>query len=280
MSRQILIVDDEINILNALERLLLEDDYRILRASSGADGLALLDQHPGVGVILADQRMPQMTGIDFLRQVKNRHPRIVRMILSGYSELQTLTEAINEGSIFKFVCKPWDDSQLLRLVGEAFDFHELTEHNRRLSESLIDSNRQLEQLNEELERRVDEKTRHLQLHIASLAMHQEAIEHLPLPLLGLDDSRSVVLENARARDSLIQCSHSALGLPVAQAIKPEYAALLPLIEQVMAAPGQTTTEQPAGDFRFHIHRLGNAIQSLGLLVMALPGSPHKEGLNP
>ncbi|MGB1061605.1 MAG: response regulator, partial [Ketobacter sp.] len=113
MERHILIVDDEPNILNTLQRLLEEEDYVVYRADCGQKGIDIIDANPQIGVVLSDQRMPNMTGTEFLKQIKLKHQNVVRMILSGYSELSTITNAINEGSIFKFLTKPWEDDLLL-----------------------------------------------------------------------------------------------------------------------------------------------------------------------
>ena len=157
MERHILIVDDEANILSALDRLLDEGGFVVHRASSGEEGLQVIDSNPQIGVILSDQRMPGMTGTEFLKAVKETRESVVRMILSGYSELNAITQAINEGSIFKFVSKPWDDFLLLNTVKEAFEYFELAEHNRHLTEELQSSNHQLAELNRNLERLVDER---------------------------------------------------------------------------------------------------------------------------
>ena len=115
----LLLVDDEPGILNALKRLLRREGYRILCAESGAQGLELLATHV-VQVIVSDQRMPAMTGTEFLSRVKDLYPDTVRLVLSGYSELNTLTDAINKGAIYRFLSKPWDDEKLKQEVLLAF----------------------------------------------------------------------------------------------------------------------------------------------------------------
>ena len=115
----LLLVDDETSILAALKRVLRHENYRILTATSGEEALSLLAQHE-VGVILTDQRMPGMNGIDLLARARTMHPRAVRMVLSGYTGLDSLTEAINRGEIFRFLTKPWNDSDLLDAIREAF----------------------------------------------------------------------------------------------------------------------------------------------------------------
>ncbi|MDH4392073.1 MAG: EAL domain-containing protein, partial [Aquabacterium sp.] len=110
-ARTLLLVDDEEGILSALKRLFRRDGYRILTAPSGADALELLATEP-VDVILSDQRMPGMTGVDFLRRTKALHPHTIRMTLSGFTDLQSIIDAVNEGAVYKFLTKPWDDARL------------------------------------------------------------------------------------------------------------------------------------------------------------------------
>jgi diguanylate cyclase (GGDEF)-like protein len=115
----LLLVDDEAGVLAALKRLLRRENYRVLTAESGEAALALLAEHE-VGVILTDQRMPGMSGTEFLARARAMHPRAVRMVLSGYTGLDSVTEAINRGEIFKFLTKPWDETELLDAIRAAF----------------------------------------------------------------------------------------------------------------------------------------------------------------
>ncbi|MFL9812767.1 EAL domain-containing protein [Stutzerimonas sp. VN223-3] len=115
----LLLLDDEENILRALARLLRRDGYRILIATRAQDAFELLAKHD-VQVIISDQRMPEMNGTEFLSRVKDLYPDTVRMVLSGYTDLKSVTNAINEGSIYKFLTKPWDDEQLKQHVAQAF----------------------------------------------------------------------------------------------------------------------------------------------------------------
>lgn len=115
----LLLVDDEAGILSSLSRLFRRENYHILVASGAEEALALLALHP-VGVILTDQRMPGMTGTELLARARKLYPKTVRMILSGYTGLDSLTEAINRGEIYKFLTKPWDDQDLLEAVRDGF----------------------------------------------------------------------------------------------------------------------------------------------------------------
>ena len=131
-QRTLLLVDDEPNVIASLRRLMRKDGYHILTASNGNEALTLLTKNQ-VDVIVSDQRMPGMTGVELLRRVKALCPDTVRIVLSGYTELQSVTDAINDGSVYRFLTKPWDDEQLRSFVNEAFNHRDLTNENRRLN---------------------------------------------------------------------------------------------------------------------------------------------------
>ena len=122
-QRVLLLVDDEANVLAALQRILRRDGYRVLATTSPQEALELLAVHP-VGVIVSDARMPDMPGVELLRRVKGLYPAVVRIMLSGYTELHAVTEAINEGSVYKFITKPWDDALLREHIQESFRRYE------------------------------------------------------------------------------------------------------------------------------------------------------------
>ncbi|HEB94065.1 MAG TPA: EAL domain-containing protein [Gammaproteobacteria bacterium] len=132
MERTLLLVDDEPNVTRALKRLLYPGGYQILSANSGAEGLTLLDQH-NVNVIISDQRMPDMTGVEFLSQVRERWPDTVRIVLSAYADFKAVTGAINDGAIYKFFTKPWDNGLMRANVREAFQHSELNWRNEQLT---------------------------------------------------------------------------------------------------------------------------------------------------
>jgi diguanylate cyclase (GGDEF)-like protein/PAS domain S-box-containing protein len=115
----LLLVDDEGGIRSALTRSLRQDGYRILSAASGEDALELLALH-AVQVIISDQRMPGMSGTEFLATVARLHPTTVRILLSGYTDLKVVTEGVNTGAVFQFITKPWDDDTLRQRVRDAF----------------------------------------------------------------------------------------------------------------------------------------------------------------
>ena len=121
--RTLLVVDDEPSILSAIRRVLRGQGYRVLTAASGHEGLELLASNE-VQVILSDQRMPQMSGTEFLGRVKLLHPDTVRLVISGYTQLDSIIDAVNQGSIYKFLTKPWEENQLREHLRDAFAYYE------------------------------------------------------------------------------------------------------------------------------------------------------------
>jgi EAL domain-containing protein (putative c-di-GMP-specific phosphodiesterase class I)/ActR/RegA family two-component response regulator len=121
-TRTLLLLDDEENVRHALIRLLRPDGYRVLAAANATEAFAILGRED-VQVVLADQRMPHVSGTEFLTRVKAMYPDTVRLILSGYTDLATVTEAINRGAIYKFLTKPWEPADLRAQIGDAFRTH-------------------------------------------------------------------------------------------------------------------------------------------------------------
>jgi response regulator RpfG family c-di-GMP phosphodiesterase len=197
MERTLLLVDDEENIVSALVRLLRRDGYRILRANSGMQGLELLAQNE-VGVIISDQRMPGMTGAEFLSQVKELYPDTVRIMLSGYTELNSVTDAINRGAIYKFLTKPWEDDLLRANVDEAFHRYELKMENARLNREIRETNEKLQRANLELEERMEKKSGEAMRSLNVLRVSQEVLEHLPVAVVGLGEDGMIAIANQMA----------------------------------------------------------------------------------
>jgi len=196
-ERTLLLVDDEENILSSLRRLLRREGYTILTATGGQAALELLATHP-VDVIISDQRMPGMTGVEFLRKAKDMHPDSVRLMLSGYSDLQSVTDAINEGAIYKFLSKPWDDAMLRANIEEAFRRKLLADENQRLSGELKEANEALARINAQLQEVLADQQRRLNMEEAALSITQEALAVAPQALIGIDPAGMIALANDAA----------------------------------------------------------------------------------
>lgn len=164
----LLIVDDEEQILNTLRRQ-FSCDYEVYTALDAEQAYAILRETP-IEVVISDQRMPDMPGSEFLRCVKDSYPDVVRLLLTGYADLQAVIDSVNEGSIYRYITKPWDPDDLASAVRMAFSRHELIARNRQLMDDLVEANRtlearvaertaELERANQQLLASIEEKNR-------------------------------------------------------------------------------------------------------------------------
>ena len=124
MTPTVLCVDDENSILDALERA-LKNYFKVLKCSHPQNALELLRMHPEIDVVLSDQRMPHLSGLEFLEQVRSQYPKLARALLSGQVELEEISEAINKGTVHKFLLKPWENDQLIVQMLEAYQLHNI-----------------------------------------------------------------------------------------------------------------------------------------------------------
>ncbi|MDX6692782.1 MAG: hypothetical protein QOF02_385 [Blastocatellia bacterium] len=130
MTYKIMVVDDEPANTRLLERL-FRGDYEVVIAGSGAEALRLLEQH-NVALIMTDQRMPDMTGLELLQKTAGLRPHMVRIIVTGYTDVQTLVEAINSGLVYKYVTKPWDNDELRLTISRAIEHYETNKSRHEL----------------------------------------------------------------------------------------------------------------------------------------------------
>jgi len=171
----ILLVDDEASILSSLKRLLRPLGYTLITAESGAEGLRLLDEHP-VDLIISDMRMPEMTGAQFLGKAKVKYPEIMRILLTGYSEITSLVSAINEGGIYHYLQKPWDEQNLILTIQRALEQHHLKKEAARLSEVIRKQNEELLTFNARLEKQVEARTEEIRQTVLFLENSQIEIK--------------------------------------------------------------------------------------------------------
>src|SRR6266511_2125773 len=123
MKYKIMIVDDELVNLRTLERL-FRRDYQVLTAQSGAEALTLLQQHD-VALLVSDQRMPEMTGIELMKNAVKLRPHMVKLLLTGYTDVGALIEAINSGLVYRYLTKPWNNDDLRITVSRALQHYEM-----------------------------------------------------------------------------------------------------------------------------------------------------------
>jgi response regulator RpfG family c-di-GMP phosphodiesterase len=163
----LLFVDDEAGILSALRRLFRPHGYRILTAEGGAEALELLGRET-VDLVISDMRMPNMSGAVFLREVRNRWPDVMRLLLTGHADMASTIDAINHGEIYRYISKPWNDDEIVHTVKEALERKRLERENARLAELTRRQNDELKELNAGLEQKVAERTAELNATLASL----------------------------------------------------------------------------------------------------------------
>jgi len=139
-QRKVLFVDDETNVLSAIRRAVIDEDYTAFFAGSASEALDIMEKHE-FSVIVTDMRMPVMDGLALLKIVKEKYPRTVRVVLSGYTQLSQMLATINQGEIFKFITKPWTTEQeLLPVISQAIDYYNLQVERDTLRENLAKKN--------------------------------------------------------------------------------------------------------------------------------------------
>jgi response regulator RpfG family c-di-GMP phosphodiesterase len=159
---EILFVDDEKNVLQSLRRLCIEGNYSVILANSGEEALEILKNNPNIGLIVSDQRMPAMTGSEFLEKAKEMLPDTVRILLTGYADINAVADAINKGGAYRYITKPWNDEELLQIIGDAVRRYSLIKENKRLQEIIKKQNEELKKWNSQLEYFVQEQTLEIQ----------------------------------------------------------------------------------------------------------------------
>jgi len=140
---KVLYVDDEENNLFSFKAT-FRLKYDVITAISAADAIKILDEQPDIAIIITDQRMPNMTGVEFLHSIKENHPLPMRILLTGYTDINALIEAVNLGKIHYYLSKPWSEEELDKTIKEAYSHYEKRLGEIDLTEKLSRSNDQLE----------------------------------------------------------------------------------------------------------------------------------------
>lgn len=244
---RVLCVDDEKGVLRSIERVFLDEDYEILKAISGKEGLQVLKEVSPIQVVLSDYRMPEMNGVDFLREVCKRWPDTVRIVLSGYADTVAVVDAVNEGQIYKFLAKPWNDDELKFTVANALERYSLYQKNRQLTEELKKRNKELAAMNQSLEQIVEKRTEDLLLRNRVLTVSQHILQSLPVGVLGVDPDGLIVYCNEKGGELFPEKAGEIMGKERVDFF-PE--ALNGLIGQVEAeAHASGTLQFPGGPVR-------------------------------
>lgn len=174
----LLVVDDEPDVVKSVKDL-LRLDYTVYTATRAVDALQIMQDHE-IHVVMTDQRMPGMTGVEFLKNVRGDYPEAVRLLFTGYADIKAVIDAINAGSVYRYINKPWDPDELQAVIREACERYDLITDRKKLLDDLRDKNTELERANAELKTASELKSAFIQV-----ASHEL---RTPLTiLLGLND---------------------------------------------------------------------------------------------
>jgi EAL domain-containing protein (putative c-di-GMP-specific phosphodiesterase class I)/FixJ family two-component response regulator len=193
----VLLLEDEENIRGDLVQLLRRDGCHVLRTGSAQDALGLLASHR-VDVIVADQHLPEMSGTELLRRAKQLHPDSMRMLLSDYADLKSVTDAINESAVYKFLPKSWDSEHLREQIREAMQSYEIKKAHDSLVQQLAAANQELTLAKQLLERKVDQTLLDSLNSIVTLKASQEVLDCLPNAVISVDLNGVINVANKSA----------------------------------------------------------------------------------
>jgi two-component system NtrC family sensor kinase len=234
----LLLVDDDEHVRRALKRVLKRARCKLVEAGDAAEGLRALEAGP-VHVVVSDYRMPGMSGVEFLRVVKDRWPRVQRVLLTGQADTAAIEEAVNQSEIFRFIWKPWDDAHLILTIQSAIDQYWLVEENDRLNALIGQRNQELERLNRELDAKLEQRSRAL---IRAADEWRACFDSISDPLAILKGDGEVVRANSTfARLAGVPVNR----LPGLYPIREVYGDLP--APSVVPGSGETVTELGRGD---------------------------------
>jgi signal transduction histidine kinase len=186
VKHTVLVVDDEVAVVESVQDL-LRRDYRVLGATSAAAGMEILSREE-VQVVMTDQRMPGMSGVEFLNRLRGAHPDAIRLIFTGYADMRAVIDAINLGNVYRYVTKPWDPDELEAVIRDAAERYDLIVERKRLLVDLSRTNEDLERINGELEQASALKTAFIR--VASHELRAPLVVLCGLTELALMDSPS------------------------------------------------------------------------------------------
>ncbi|MCO4756960.1 MAG: response regulator [Oceanospirillaceae bacterium] len=164
---KVLCVDDEVSVLNSLKRLLRGESFQVFLANCARDGLFLLEKEP-IDIVISDMRMPEVSGDEFLSEVATNYPDCARILLTGYSDIESTIKAVNEGQIHRYIQKPWNNEDLLLTIDQTVERARLQSENVRLLSKVERQNSLLRDMNAGLEDKVQQRTKQIRLAMAKL----------------------------------------------------------------------------------------------------------------
>jgi len=221
----ILLVDDELPITNSLQRVFRKKDYQIFTADSGQKGIELLNnEKKPFSLIISDQKMPGMTGTEFLEKAKGISPQTIRVLLTSHADINAVIDAINKGEIHRYITKPWDDNDLLMQVQQLLAQFEMVKENKRLQDLTKKLNIKLRDINKNLEQKVEERSREIMKKNKELELSLYNSVKAFAALLEVNDPQLAV--HGRRVSFLARHTAQLMGLPPEEVDQIEMAGLL------------------------------------------------------
>ena len=280
---KILLVDDEKSILDSLYRFCRQRKLDALRANSGAEGLEVLASE-NVDVIISDMRMPNMDGAEFLSKARQQSPDAIRILLTGYADMEAVISAVNEAKIYNYLNKPWDENMLESVIHSALDFKQKEDERLRLTREVAEKNQELAELNNSLENKVQERTAELQESNKKITKSFRESLSLMTTIIEMQDGSKANYTNMIANASIAIAK--ALDLPPKNIEQVRIAALLhnigklSLPEAMRKKPMNELNTMELEVFRTHPIQ-GEAVLSgmTGLKTVAKLVRSHQEYLN-
>ena len=191
---KLLCVDDDEGIIKALQRVLKSPDYDVVCADSGSQALEILENEE-VHVVLSDLMMPDINGIELLTTVKEKHPDIVRLILTGADDKNLIAKLINTGGIYRYITKPWDNEELKSIINQGFHFYKINSDNKRLVKENKKISEDLVEMNLRLNSDKESQEKLLNIYI-------NLLDEVKTPVIYIDSFRKIIRCNQSSRELL------------------------------------------------------------------------------
>ncbi len=195
----ILVVDDEPQILASLRRLFAFEDWRVQVAADAPQALTMLKRE-SVAVLMTDQHLGGMPGVELLRQAQELSPATTRILFSGHIDVELLRAAVNGGQVYRFVTKPWDDAEVLAAIRQGVERWRLVTTNQHLSDQAASQYADLGRLNHHLTQLLDARSAELAFRGHALSLAQRVLDRLPVGVMGIDAQRRILVVNLMAQE--------------------------------------------------------------------------------
>ena len=210
----ILCVANDIAILNSIIKVFIDSDYEIITAQSGKEGLDILNNNVSIPaqIVIADYKMPEMDGVEFLQKVSEIFPNTIRIALSEYTDTNVVVQAVNSGRIYKVISIPWNDDTFKIEILNAVERYFLYKKNTQLTDKLKKTNEEIQKLNKYLEKLAKERNSMLMVQRKVINHSQEILNYLPVAVVGVDTEGSLVLCNKKGMNLINFVGENIVGM--------------------------------------------------------------------